>query len=132
MPAFSLRTAGPDRIIMEPNDHGADRDARPATRKPEPIPTKRGDVLILCTRWTFSTCAVGLVVADGQQDFTSQPNVHHLKGQDDAIAAASRLLGPGGRVFILDIDTRTWSVVKTPPPLFRPGSASSPGAGRKK
>jgi hypothetical protein len=75
-----------------------------------PIPTKRGDVLILCTDQTFEIYAVGLVLTDGQQDFQSQDDVAHVTSHEAAVLKARSLALPGGRVFLRNIDTGIWSM----------------------
>jgi hypothetical protein len=75
------------------------------------LPTKLGDVLILTTDQEYRTFAVGRVTALGQQDFHLPSDVKHFGDRDAALASAKGLLLPGGRVFLIDIDTDTWSEI---------------------
>jgi hypothetical protein len=64
----------------------------------------------LRTTHTFTVYAVGRVATDGQQDFHAEP-VTHLADHTAAVAAARRLVRPGCRILLRDLDTETWSVI---------------------
>lgn len=67
-------------------------------------PTKRSDVLIVCTSANFRICVIGLVERDGQQDFRNQSGLRHARGNEAAIQVARELLSPPHRIFLLDLD----------------------------
>jgi hypothetical protein len=74
------------------------------------IPTQPGDVLILVTEdSSFSTNAVGPVSEPGQQDFQHRMNVKYLTDRLAAVVVAQTLVAPGGRIFLLNVDTNDWS-----------------------
>jgi hypothetical protein len=79
----------------------------------ERIPTQVGDILILRTARTFATHAVGQVPKDGQQDLHAQRNVKHVQDRAAALAEAKAMVGPGRRIFFLNIDTGDWSEIST-------------------
>jgi len=74
-------------------------------------PTEIGDVLILRTSLSYTAYAVGPVVTAGQQDFSRSQQVRHIATHDEAVAAAKALVAPGGRIYLLDIDTAEWSEI---------------------
>jgi hypothetical protein len=69
--------------------------------------------LILQTDKTFTVHAVGPVSKDGQQDFDGQTNLKHVRDRNDAVAEARALVVPGGRIFVLNIDTGDWSEISS-------------------
>ena len=75
------------------------------------MPTQPGDVLILKTSTSFLTHAVGPVREHHQQDFRNQPNIRHVARLSEAIAVSKDLLGPGGQIFLRNIDTGDWSTM---------------------
>jgi hypothetical protein len=76
------------------------------------IPTRIGDVLILATGKTFSTCAVGRISKDGQQDFRGQTNVKYVSGHPAAVAEARALVAAGRRILFRNIDDMgDWSEI---------------------
>jgi hypothetical protein len=75
------------------------------------MPTEPGDVLILKTSRSFLTHAVGPVREHHQQDFRNQPNIRHVAQLSDAIAVSAGMLGPGGQIFLRNIDTGDWSTM---------------------
>lgn len=75
------------------------------------MPTQVGDVLILWTSQSFAIYAVGLVSGDGQQDVHGAVNVEYVSDRAAAVAKAKALVVPGRRIFLLDIDTETWSEI---------------------
>ena len=77
----------------------------------KPIPTRAGDVLILATVGSFTTYAVGLVMRDGQQDFSEASSVKHLKSRAEAVAAAQSVVRQGRRIFFRNIDTGGWAEI---------------------
>jgi hypothetical protein len=78
---------------------------------PQLKPTKIGDVLVLRTRQSYTIYAVGAVARLGQQDFKEQAGVMHVPTHKEAVQAAKSLLGPEGRIYLLDIDTAEWSEI---------------------
>ena len=76
------------------------------------IPTHFGDVLILTTTKVGSIHIIGAISADGQQDFRSQASVTNVSGRAAAVAKAKSLIAPGGRIFILNNDTKEWETVQ--------------------
>jgi hypothetical protein len=97
---------------MEERRTRLDRRRTPETVQPErasgPIPTQRGDVLILRTAKAFTINAVGQVESDGQQDFHGQTNTKYIHDRREAEMFASALAKPSGRVFVRNIDTAEW------------------------
>jgi hypothetical protein len=75
------------------------------------IPTQVGDVLILETVMGVKVFAVGPVIEGGQQHFHGKPDVRYLKGREAAVAAAKTLLQPGGRIYLLKLDSGTWAEI---------------------
>ena len=75
------------------------------------IPTQIGDVLILWTSQSFVIYGVGRVSKDGQQNFRGAVNVKYVSDRAVAVAEAKALVVPGRRIFLLDIDTETWSEI---------------------
>jgi hypothetical protein len=75
------------------------------------IPTHLGDVLILWTTQSYAVHAVGRVSKDGQQDFSSESNVHYEIDYAAALAQAKALVVPGGRIFFRNIDTFDWNEI---------------------
>ena len=74
-------------------------------------PTEIGDVLILRTRLSYTVYAVGSVVTAGRHDFSHSEQVRHVTTHADAVNAAKAIVAPGGRVYLLDIDTEEWSQI---------------------
>jgi hypothetical protein len=74
-------------------------------------PTEIGDVLILRTSTSYTVYAVGLVATAGQHDFSHAEPVRHVSTHAEAVTTAKALVGPGGRIYLLDIDTEKWSQV---------------------
>jgi hypothetical protein len=82
--------------------------------RPARIPTRRGDVLILVTTVPpVAGYALATVCADGQQDFGAGVNETRLAGLGDAMKLATRLLVPGHRIWLSNLDTGEWSMVST-------------------
>ena len=79
------------------------------------MPTQPGDFLILRTVKSFRTHALGPVRTHGQQDFNRQRDVRHVADLTEAIAMARLLLASGRQIYLLDIDTRDWSIVSALP-----------------
>jgi hypothetical protein len=82
----------------------------------KPIPIHLGDVLILQTTQSYTIFAVGRVSKDGQQDFATTANVKEpiVSYESDyaaAVVRAKALVDPGGRIFMLNIDTAEWSEI---------------------
>jgi hypothetical protein len=75
------------------------------------IATKIGDVLILATSRSYTIYAVGSVSEAGQHDFSRQQKVTHVASRTDALKAAKALVAPGGRIYLLNIDTADWSEI---------------------
>jgi len=75
------------------------------------IPTQVGDVLILRTDKSFTMHVVGLVSADGQQDFQGQLNLQSIVDRAVAVAAAKVLVARGRRIFFRNLDTGEWSEI---------------------
>jgi hypothetical protein len=75
------------------------------------LPTQLGDVLILRTKKSFVVYAVGSVSHAGQQDFHDRQQVRYFPGRDAALDASKALIAPGGRVYLLDLDTAQWSKI---------------------
>lgn len=74
-------------------------------------PTEIGDVLILRTSKSYRVYAVGSVAAVGQHDFSHSEQVRHVPTLGEALEIAQTLIGPGGRIYLLDIDTAEWSEI---------------------
>ncbi len=75
---------------------------------PTPLPTRAGDVLILQTTTSFTHFTVGVVMTSGQTDFHRQADLTHLGDKPAAVLAARAMVKAGGRVFLVNIDTRVW------------------------
>ena len=75
-----------------------------------PIPTRRGDVLILETKDSnFRINAVGRVANDGEQDFFTGMNVQYVRDRAAAVDAAQAMASPGSRIFLRNLETGEWS-----------------------
>jgi hypothetical protein len=102
---------------MEERRKRPDRRRTPETvqaeRAPAPIPTQRGDVLILHTAKAFTINAVGQVESDGQQDFHGQTKTKYIHDRREAETFATALAKPSGRLFFRNIDTDDWSEIST-------------------
>ena len=72
------------------------------------LPTRKGDVLILCTANSLSVYVVGRVSMDGQQSFRHEHEVQYLPDRGSAVDAAKALQMTGRRTFLLNMDTRGW------------------------
>jgi hypothetical protein len=82
----------------------------------EPIPTKRGDILILETKDTnFHIHAVGPVANDGEQDFFTGMNVKYLPDRALAVEAAKAMVSPGGRIFLRNLESGEWAEIQMKP-----------------
>jgi hypothetical protein len=79
------------------------------------MPTRRGDVLILVTTQTFTMYAVVTVGADGQQDFGTGISGGHFSELTAAVKRAKGLTGPGGSVYLVNIDTGDWRMMSAAP-----------------
>ena len=75
----------------------------------KPIPTKRGDVLIVDTNYRIH--AVGPIVEDGEQDFFTGLSVKYRLRRAAAVAAAKAMASPQSRIFLRDLDTGEWSEI---------------------
>lgn len=74
------------------------------------IPTMPGDVLVLETTVGLRIHAVGAVTTKGQQDFhRAQPSPLYIANHDEALAVAQTLAARRGRIFLVKIDSNTWS-----------------------
>jgi hypothetical protein len=74
--------------------------------------TRVGDVLILQTERGLRIHAVGRVTKKGQEDFhRANPAPFYMVDYDEALVVARTLLPTGGRIFLVKIDTNTWSEV---------------------
>ena len=76
-------------------------------------PTEIGDVLILRTSVSYTVYAVGSVAAAGQHDFSHSEPVRHVSTHAEAVTTAKALVVPGGRIYLLDIDTAEWSQISS-------------------
>ena len=74
-------------------------------------PTEIGDVLILRTGLSYTVYAVGSVTGAGQHDFNHSEPVRHVSTHAEAVTTANALVAPGGRIYLLDIDTAEWSQI---------------------
>ena len=74
-------------------------------------PTEIGDVLILRTSVSYTVYAVGSVATAGQHDFSHSEPVRHVSTHAEAVTTAKALVAPGGRIYLLDIDTAEWSQI---------------------
>lgn len=72
--------------------------------RPGPSPTQQGDVLILCTSKTFTICIVGVVVSDGQQDFSGRTGLFHAGNVKAGIRIARQLASPPRRIFVVGLE----------------------------
>ena len=73
----------------------------------EAMPTRQGDVLILASDRTpfYAVYAVGVVVEDGQQRFSSVRAYRHTTSRQRADAMARKSsIGPGRSVFFKRLD----------------------------
>jgi len=75
------------------------------------LPTQPGDVLILRTKKSFRVYAVGSVSHAGQEDFHNRQQVHYFAGRDAAVDAAAALIGRGGKIYLVDLDTAQWEEI---------------------
>jgi hypothetical protein len=71
-------------------------------------PTEIGDVLILRTSRSYTVYAVGSVITAGQHDFGHSEEVRHVNTHAAAVNVAKAVVAPGGRIYLLDIDTQEW------------------------
>jgi hypothetical protein len=77
----------------------------------KPIPTHRGDVLILRTTQSYTVHAIGRISKDGQQDFSNEANVNYEIDYVTAVAQAKALVSPGRRIFFRNLDTGDWNEI---------------------
>ncbi len=75
------------------------------------ISTQAGDVLVLRTANSYTIHVVGRVLNDGQQDFQNQSDLKYERDRGAALAVAKTLRSPGRRIFLVDLDTDTWSEI---------------------
>jgi hypothetical protein len=75
------------------------------------MPTRVGDVLILCTTRSFTVYTVGRVSKDHQQGFYSAMDVKFLHTKATAKVEAKALVSAKGQIFFRDIDTGKWAKV---------------------
>jgi hypothetical protein len=78
------------------------------------IPTQLGDVLILATSRSFQVHAIGMVIANGQQDFHARSHtVKYLRteGIAGAVAEAKTIVSGGRRIFLRNLDSGGWTEV---------------------
>jgi hypothetical protein len=75
--------------------------------------TSQGDVLILETEKPSTIYVVGCVRRSGQQDFQGQDplTLRSFNSDRDAIAHAQTMVGPHGRIHLLNIDSWRWTEV---------------------
>ena len=78
----------------------------------KPIPSRPGDVLVLSTTQSFTIYAVGLVDAEGQQDFGRPADVTYISDLAEAMAEAKRQCAAGCRIFLVNVDTSQWKEVE--------------------
>jgi hypothetical protein len=74
-------------------------------------PTEIGDVLILRTSRSYTVYAVGSVITAGQHDFGHSEQVRHVNTHAAAVSVAKAIVAPGGRIYLLNIDTAEWSPI---------------------
>ena len=72
------------------------------------LPTTVGDVLILLSVQAAPIYAIGVITATGQQDFPARDGLHHEVTQAAALSVAKRLVAPGRRMFLRQLDTGAW------------------------
>ena len=81
----------------------------------KPIPTRRGDVLILETKDTnFRIHAVGPIAKDGEQDFFTGMNVKYVRNRAEAVDAAIAMASSGSRIFLRNLETGEWTEIVEP------------------
>jgi hypothetical protein len=51
------------------------------------------------------------VSTDGQQDFQNQSGMRYETDRGAALIMAKGLRSPGRRIFLVDVDTNTWSEI---------------------
>jgi hypothetical protein len=74
--------------------------------------TQIGDVLILQTERGVKIHAVGRVIKAGQQDFHRvEPGPVYIVDHVEAVAVARTLVTPGRRIFLVRVDSGSWSDV---------------------
>jgi hypothetical protein len=78
----------------------------------KPIPTRRGDVLIVDTNCRIH--AVGPIMEDGEQDYFAGIPVKYRLGRAAAVNAAKAMASPESRIFLRDLDTGEWSEILDP------------------
>ena len=76
-------------------------------------PTEIGDVLILRTSLSYTVYAVGPVATAGQTDFSHGQQTHYVTTHAEAVETAKAMVGPRGRIYLLDIDTAEWSEISS-------------------
>jgi hypothetical protein len=103
------------RIYCAESPQPKERRTRPQGSSVAKLPTQPGDVLILRTKKSFTVYAVGSVSHAGQQDFHDRQEVLYFPGQDAALDAAKTLIAPGGRIYLLDLDTAEGSEMSNSP-----------------
>ncbi len=72
------------------------------------LPTRIGDVLIICTAKSFHVYAVGRVSVDGQESFHGEHDVQYIVDRGAAVAVAKAIQSTGHRTFLLDLDKGEW------------------------
>jgi hypothetical protein len=98
----STDTELPDRACVRPS----------RSNMTKPIPTRRGDVLILETKdTTFRIHAVGPIAKDGEQDFFTGMNVKYVRDRAEAVDTAKAMASSGSRIFLRNLETGEWSEI---------------------
>ena len=78
----------------------------------KPIPTRRGDVLILATKDSnFRVHAVGPIANDRDEHFFTGMHVKYVRDRAAAVDAAKAMASPESRIFFRNLETGEWSEI---------------------
>jgi hypothetical protein len=78
----------------------------------KPMPTRRGDILILATKNSnFRVHAVGPIANDRDEAFYTGMHVKYVRDFGAAVDAARAMASPESRIFFRNLDTGEWSEV---------------------
>jgi hypothetical protein len=78
----------------------------------KPIPTRRGDVLILETKDSnYRVHAVGPIANDGDEDFFTGVHVKYVRDRTAAVDAAKAMASPENRIFLRNLETGEWGEI---------------------
>jgi hypothetical protein len=78
----------------------------------KPIPTLRGDVLILATKDSnFRVHAVGPIANDRDEDFFTGLHVKYVRDRAAAVDTAKAMASPESRIFFRNLETGEWSEI---------------------